>query len=432
MGDKYRRWLMQETVKWVRAGIVSTETAERLGAYYKVAGESAGHHWATIVFSIIGAALIGLGVIMVLGYNWDQFSRGMRAVISFAPLAVAQGLCVWMLRIGRRSAAWREGVGTLLVLAVGASLALIAQTYNLGGTWQNFMLIWMLLSLPVAYLLQAAVPAVLFILGITAWFTNSFGNKPVFGFWALLATILPFFVLKIREDRYGPGAVFPMWILVICVGVAMGCGLDQPLNVLWMQAYAGLLAVLFLSGSAWFNEGPTIWQRPLLVSGACGSAVLAFIGTFAEPWEYVGRHTLCAHDVANRFDAFFIIILFTFAAVVLLARAICRRDKEAVLYGALPVLSWVGYAVGFQQGPLLRLFFNVYFLVLALDQLVAGIKAAQLGKINIGMLLLIALILARFFDANFSLLAKGLVFVAAGALFLSVNIIMLRRKGAAQ
>ena len=37
MSDKYKRWLMQETPKWVREGIVSAETVERLRAYYGVA-----------------------------------------------------------------------------------------------------------------------------------------------------------------------------------------------------------------------------------------------------------------------------------------------------------------------------------------------------------------------------------------------------------
>ena len=43
-----------------------------------------------------------------------------------------------------------------------------------------------------------------------------------------------------------------------------------------------------------------------------------------------------------------------------------------------------------------------------------------------------ALILARFFDADFGLLAKGLVFVGAGLAFLVLNLVLLRRKGGAR
>lgn len=435
MSDKYQRWLMQETPKWVREGIVSAEAAERLRSYYGATEEPSGRRWAVVIFSILGAALIGGGIIMVLGHNWDQLSRGVRAAIAFIPLAVAQALCVWMFRTGRRSAAWREGVGTLLVLATGASLALIAQTYNLGGTWQEFTLTWMLLSLPVVYLLQASAPAMLFMAGVTAWFTASWVNKPVLGYWPLLAAILPFIAWKIREDRYGPGAVFPMWVLVICLSIALGFGLDNQFSVLWMQAYAGLFAVLFLAGAAWFNGAPAMWQRPFLTIGACGSAVLAFIWTFEEPWKDVGRHTLFGGDAFSRPESLLmgaIMLLLALTAILLLARAIRRRDKESVLYGALPIMALVGYSIGLQKGPLLWLIFNAYFLALALVPLVAGIKASQLGKINAGMLMVTALILARFFDADFNLLAKGLVFIFAGIVFLTVNIIMLRRKGAAQ
>jgi hypothetical protein len=388
-----------------------------------------------IVFSIIGAALIGLGIIMVLGYNWDQLSHGMRAVISFIPLAAAQALGGWVLLTGRRSAAWREGIGTLLVLAVGASLALIAQTYNLGGTWQDFTLTWMLLSLPVVYLLQASAPAVLFMAGITAWFTGSWHHAPVLEFWPLLLAVIPFIGWKIREDRYGPGAAFPMWVLVVCLGIALGFSLRHEIDVLWIQIYASFFAVLFLAGSAWFNGTPSLWQRPFFTAGAGGTVVLAFLLTFEWPWKHVGYQTLFTREALHRPESAMmlaIIAALMLAAILLLARAIRRREFAIALYGALPIMAFSGYAIGLQQGPLLWLIFNAYFLALALWLLIVGIKRSRLEPINVGMLMLGTLILARFFDADFGLLAKGLVFIGAGIVFLSVNIIMLRRKGAAQ
>ncbi|MBI2438261.1 MAG: DUF2157 domain-containing protein, partial [Lentisphaerae bacterium] len=81
--NKHQRWLMEETPKWVRSGIISAENAERLLALYGLTVEPSGRRWAVVIFSVLGAMLIGLGIIMVLGYNWDQLSRGARAVISF-------------------------------------------------------------------------------------------------------------------------------------------------------------------------------------------------------------------------------------------------------------------------------------------------------------------------------------------------------------
>ncbi|MBI2441321.1 MAG: DUF2157 domain-containing protein, partial [Lentisphaerae bacterium] len=374
--------------------------------------------------------------IMVLGYNWDQLSRGARAVISFIPLAIAQALCGWMLGTGRRSAAWREGVGTLLVLALGASLALIAQTYNLGGTWQDFMLTWMLLSLPVVYLLQSAACGMWFMAGITAWLTGSWDHSHVLGFWPLLAAVMPFIVWKIRGNQDGPGVIFLTLTLIICMGIALGFSLSKDIAVLWIQAYAAFFAVLFLIGAARFSATPGAWQIPMLAIGAGGTAIMAFLLTFQWPWHHLPPLALFTkatlHQPATVLTLSIIAALML-AAVALWAGAVRRRDFFLQLYGAFPFMTLLGYALAFRKVPLLcALLFNAYFLALALLPLIKGIKTSRLGLLNVGMLMLMTLILARFFDAKVSLLVKGVTFILAGIVFLTINIVMLKRKRAAQ
>jgi len=222
-----------------------------------------------------------------------------------------------------------------------------------------------------------------------------------------------------------------MWVLVICLGIALGFSLHHDIDVLWIQAYAGFFAALFLAGAAWFSKTPALWQRPFFTVGACGTAVLAFLLTFAWPWEHIGRQTLFSRDALHRPESavmLVIITLLTLAIIPLLARAVRRRELAIVLYGALPIMSFAGYAIGLQQGPLLWLISNAYFIALALCLLIIGIKESRLGPVNAGMLMLVALITARFFDADFGLLAKGLVFIVAGSASLVINIIMLKQK----
>ncbi|MEL6924514.1 MAG: DUF2157 domain-containing protein, partial [Bacteroidota bacterium] len=56
-----------------------------------------------------------------------------------------------------------------------------------------------------------------------------------------------------------------------------------------------------------------------------------------------------------------------------------------------------------------------------------GIQLRKLSLINVGMLFLTAMIVARFFDADLNLIWKGIVFILLGVGFLSVNVIMSRR-----
>ncbi len=58
-----------------------------------------------------------------------------------------------------------------------------------------------------------------------------------------------------------------------------------------------------------------------------------------------------------------------------------------------------------------------------------GIRANDLRLINIGMLMLAVLVLARFFDSDINFIIKGSVFIVIGMGFLVTNFVILRRKG---
>ena len=137
MSQKHVQWLFEELPTLVSKRVLPTEAAERVRRYYNdrdSASGARGRSRAVIVFSILGAALVGSGIILLLAHNWDQLSRVVRTALSFAPLVCAQALAAWVLWQRRNSTAWREGVGTALTLAIGASISLIAQTYNISAT----------------------------------------------------------------------------------------------------------------------------------------------------------------------------------------------------------------------------------------------------------------------------------------------------------
>jgi len=52
---------------------------------------------------------------------------------------------------------------------VGAAIALVSQTYNISGDRADFILTWMLLIVPLVYLMAATIPAVIYVAGISTW-----------------------------------------------------------------------------------------------------------------------------------------------------------------------------------------------------------------------------------------------------------------------
>jgi len=135
----------------------------------------------------------------------------------------------------------------------------------------------------------------------------------------------------------------------------------------------------------------------------------------------------------------YVLVAALFAvAIPLLVRA-WRCDRSRILYGSLPVLAGVAYigASLFFYGccgeALAMVIFNIYMFALGLFTIMAGIRNGHLGALNGGMAILIAVIVARFFDCDFSFVARGVAFIIIGIGFLVVNLLMVRKnKGGAQ
>ena len=437
MSQKQIRWMLGELPTLLEGGVIDGATAERLRRHYaSAAGKS--RNWALTVFGILGGTLVGLGIILLLAHNWADMSRAARTALAFSPLIASLLLAGWGLRSGKESPAWRESIGIFWMLSVGAAIALVAQTYHVPGDAGRFALTWMLLALPVVYLLNASAPALAYLAGMTFWAIDAqdSGGQALL-FWPLAALVLPHAVAAARGNPYAARPVVLMWGLALALCVAIGVTLEKILPGLWIIVYGALFAVLSLAGEFWFGEAPSAWQKPFQTFGAGGGIVLAFLLTYEWPWKEIGwhywRHGAAYHGFAAVLD-YSLAALLPAAAVVLLVGSVRRGKAHALFIGALPILAVLGYALAAQprgESAAIALF-NLYVFAVGLGLLVQGFRARRSGTVNLGLGVVFALILLRFFDEDLGFVFRGVVFVLLGLAFLVVNLVLARKKGAAQ
>jgi len=431
------RWLYRELPELVAQGVLETQAAERLRRHYgdpDMAGGTA-NRWAIILFSIVGAVLIGGGIILLLAHNWDELTRPMRALISIAPLALTAALGAWILWTGKPGTAWREGVGAAQTLAIGSSIALVAQTYNLGGRFDEFMLTWSLLSLPIAYLLRATCPILLYLVGILVWAgSESYQPGTALWYYPLLAAALPFVWWSARENRYHPRSVLLGWVLAItaCYGIGFAAGrVCDDLGV-WPAVYGGLFVLLYLTGARWWSEAASRWQRPFQNVGALGAVGLALGLGYGDAWSGVSGSAVNWHSVDSLQAGFQLAAaaIFPLAALVLWVRSFCRRVWSEIMLGAVAFLSSAGWIIAAMYDAVMisAVLFNVYLAAFGIGTLVVGLRARRLGTVNAGMAVLAAVILCRFFDSDLSFIVRGVAFIVVGIGFLSTNLMLLRWK----
>jgi uncharacterized membrane protein len=440
MNTKAVQWLYQELPELVSKGVLSSESSDNLHRHYGVIKTTDKKGLALMLCGILGALLIGLGIISIIAHNWENLSRAVRGIISFLPLIIGQGLALMVLLKWPTSSALKEGTATFLSLMVGASIALISQTYNIPGETPDFILTWMLLILPVAYLMQAAIPAAFFAAGIASWAGCVAGNmwqpsnlsEPVL-FWPLLGLIIPLFIWTIRQEKYIIRSTILSFVIAVSVIFGTGFSLGRIFADSWIIIYPSLAAVFFFLGSWEFKTPSQNWQRSFQVLGGLGSFILMFVMSFKEVWKYKGYGNLfySQYDVSSwqAVPAHIFTLLLTGAALLCFVHSVKHKDHMKTLFCALPIVALIGYGFlgGVPEAAMWLL--SGYLLVVSVARIMLGVQNDNLGVVNSGMFMLAALVAARFFDSDIDFVIKGLVFILIGAGFLVTNVIMLKKRG---
>jgi len=93
--------------------------------------------------AVAGAALIGLGGVLWVAANWDDFGRfGRFALLQAVGLAAGAGAMA--------RPAWRAPLGLAALLFIGALFAYFGQTYQTGADPWSLFALWAALALPLA------------------------------------------------------------------------------------------------------------------------------------------------------------------------------------------------------------------------------------------------------------------------------------------
>ncbi|MFA6379457.1 MAG: DUF2157 domain-containing protein [Candidatus Omnitrophota bacterium] len=435
MNKKGVQWLYQELPELVNKGVLAQSAADKLHEHY---GDSKGldKKWFIIILcGVLGAILIGLGIILLFAHNWEKLSRGTRTVLSLLPLIIAQALAAWVMFKRPKSHAFREGAATFLSLMVGSSIALISQTYNIPGDTPVFIMTWMLLIVPLVYLMKATIPAVIFVIGIAAW-VGHFWNEPLtaFLFWPLLLIVIPHFLWSLRQQQYTVRATILAVVMAIGVCVAAQMTLGKAWPGSGIVIFSSLAALFYLLGACEFKGISTNWQKPFQVLGGLGIFIAMLSLTSRAAWE-----SIKSNYYGSRYEVFswaampdnLLTFLLVGSAILLFFQYVKRQDWIRASFGALPLLALIGYAFGGSAPGFSMLLFNVFLLSVSIFHFMTGIRTNNLGMINRGMIMLSALVVARFFDSEINFILKGLVFIAIGIGFLVANVTILRRKGGA-
>lgn len=423
--------LRKNLAELLENNVVSQETADKISAYYRDKKPHSGNR-LFVAFGILGAILVGLGIILILAHNWDQFSRTTKTIFAFLPLVIGQILCVFTLIKKSGSATWRESSAVLLFFAVGACISLISQIYNIPGEVSSFILTWMLLCMPLVYILKSSMVSLLYIVGITYYacetgYWSSPSLEPYI-YWILLILILPHYYFLFKDKRDSNSTIFHNWFISLSVLITLGT-IAKSTEELMLIAYISLFGLYILIGNLHVYKGELLRNNSHLVLGSLGTMVLLLTLTFDNYWKELRKGDYTFDGVITS-PEFFASAILTLLGGTLLYRHWKNKNLRKINPTAAVFILFIPIFIIGSYSSASVLLINLLVFVIGILIIRDGTRQDHLGILNYGLLIIIALVICRFFDTDLSFIIRGILFVAVGLGFFLTNYWMLKKRKA--
>jgi hypothetical protein len=344
--------------------------------------------------------------------------RAFKAFLAIALLLAAQYIAYIAKRRHSENVGACEGASMFWFLAVGSSLAVISQTFQMGGEVNDFLRAWCAVSLPIVYLFGSRGAAAgtfviiaFLISSALSWYYDELSLVDL----VLLALWLPFYVRQLMRHKEAMGTVFLNFVFIngaLVVYMSLeGLGFGDG-----VVSFALFCSIFWLLGVLLYGEDERFFKRVFEILAKVGivAALIVLCGMFED------------YQVERMFDEAGLLTYPALAVYAALLTLFCiyRRGRFwELLLPLSPLLIWVAHAV--ELTPML----NLFVVIGALAMIVGAFRKSDLALANQGLFLIAALACVHFFDSDLGFLIKGAALIAAGAALLALNIIMRRRLG---
>lgn len=418
--------ILKELPELVAKKIISEEVAQNIKNYYQKNPEEHANKLFTI-FGIIGALLGGLGVILILAHNWDNFSVFTKTIISIIPLLLGQLACFYSLIKKSESVSWRESSATFLLFAIAASISLVAQVYNINGDFPKFLLTWILLSLPLLYIMRSSFVSLLCIAGIT-WYCSvtNYGYPRIqnLNCWLLLMTIIPHYHSLLKEQPKSNISRFHHWFIAASLLICFP-SIAYKSSSIMIVGFTSLLAIYYFIGkqNIFLNLNQT--RNGYWLMGKVGTLILLFTLSFKGPWMDLQRQVL----EYNYVEISIYVVLFLFAGYLLFKQVqkveLLKMNPIGFAFILITLLYFI--CAKTESGFLVTLT-NLYILLIGVYEIRKGSETYSLYKLNFGLICIAILVFCRFFDTEMSFIIRGLLFIGIGFGFFLLNYYLLKKR----
>lgn len=434
------KFLLKEITRLKNEETIDEATHQKLTDYY-VNKISPRNIAKLIIISIsIFASLLIIGglTLVIVTFNWHIFTKEVKTVLAYIFLLIPQILCLYQLIKGSDNMRKKETFSLVLTLFFGISIAFIAQIYKLPENTESFLLLWLISTIAITYLFNSISSVVVYLVLLISYTSVlQYNGKIGLFFYPLLALLIPFYIIEYKKRSLLRIKLFD-YLLIITLISGLGITLEKVVPGLWIVAYSNLFVVFYLYGATLEkSDGLSLFYSPFKISGIFGIAVLGYMFTFHWPWQEIGweyYRTAERFNFAASFFDYFLCIILPLISGFLIYISINRKKSINYILSGFGILNIIIYILvsslsksKMETYILPAVFMNLFIIAYCFYFFYLGYKNKSLVTVNASTILLLTVLITRFFDFDMSALSRGFAFIILGLILVFINIILSKK-----
>lgn len=395
-----------------------------------------------IVFSVLGALLVGAGAVLVFVNFWLNMSLAFKTVLSFVPVCLGFACALFVLLKKNDSLPFKEGGAILWSVGVAATLIMLKNLFGIAIEDEVFYFLICVLVLPVSVIFKSIsamfIHYAFLICGMVNLLDSHYKSSEYIDFIVVLfftaTTILQsvYFYFNYKKACQSTYSVLFLWFSFIAASAMfLLFAVMSGETGYFIIALCALSITLLLIG-----EREPSYTMPFKLFGFLGVAVsiLCFASSdFPQSLYVISVERIVA----------LVLILLTPIVVFVLLKDNCK-DKLASVFLCVVSVCLAIYVVGIilisKEAELIlgenhrdigeKVFlilkfaaFLVYIMMIAL-----GARERKLYPMNVGFIFFMIYTMMLISQLDTSLLENGILLLIFGAVLLSINLVISKAK----
>ena len=423
--------MKKELDELIDAGVIDWETGNKIRQYYKDK-KSSHPNRLLIIIGVLGAILVSLGVILILAHNWDRLNSTIKTCLAFIPLIVSQCASAYAKRYKNDSRLWKESCAVFLFFSIAAAIALVGQIYNLPGHERQFLLTWLVLGLPIIYVMPSSSVSLFIWLGILGlhtsngpgWHTSTVSFIP-YDQLIMILLLLPHYIHLIRAKPNSLYTGWHHWVIAIVISFLVFAKAFDLWHLSTMMIFC-VSSLLFGIGKLGYFHKRSLRWNPYLLFGTISTVITLFVVSFRGFWTSLHSTNKLGNLNLYMDVTIFIIPLAALFFLYKYVRSYDAKDISPIPFVAIAYLM-TPFLLASPYSQFHWIASNLILIIIGIYYLKQGHSKDNLTILNFGLVILALQILFRFFELDVSFVFRGLCFVVIGLIFFGINYHMLRK-----